>query len=398
MKSIHLLYIIAGIVLLAGCRKGYQELQQLPTVIKTVYPAHFLKQEAGNVDLTIININTGQEFKIQTDALGRVNVPGLINGEYNVHGFKMISPEEAFELTKVADAFPVNGTARIIVNAENGETVIRMIGSNAKPLLFKEIYYTGSRTPSNGTYFSDQYYEIYNNTDSVMYADGLCIGNTGGAPGNTPTARTWGFRDETGYVYMQNVWMIPGSGHDHPIPPGTSIIIAQDGIDHKTDPLGNPASPVNLGLGIANWESYVPRADNRDLDSDVPNLQSVYLGSVGFDWLTSVFGPGMVIFRHKDVANLPLFTEPGSTSTAQFMQVPVDSVFDAVDCLANPTAINFKRIPASIDAGFNNCTGTYTGEALRRKVARVENGRRVLQDLNNSTVDFEMVKPPVVRW
>lgn len=398
MKSIHLFYITIVMMLVAGCRKGFQELQQLPTGVRTVYPAHFLKHEAGNVDLTIININTGQEFRIQTDAQGKVTVQGLINGEYNVHGFKMISAEEAFELTKVKEPFPVNGTARVTVNAENGETVIEMIGSNARPLLFKEIYYTGSRTPSNGTYFSDQYYEIYNNTDTIMYADGLCIGNTGGAPGNTPTARTWGFRDETGHVYLQNVWMIPGNGQDHPILPGTSIIIAQDGIDHQTDPLGNPASPVNLGLGIANWESYVPRADNRDLDSDVPNLLPVYLGSVGFDWLTSVFGPGMVIFRHKDVANLPLMTEPTSTSAAQFMQVPVDSVFDAVDCLANPTAINFKRIPTSLDAGFNSCTGTYTGEALRRKVARVENGRRVLQDLNNSSVDFEMVKPPVVRW
>jgi hypothetical protein len=191
--------------------------------------------------------------------------------------------------------------------------------------------------------------------------------------------------------------MIPGNGHDHPIQPGKSIVIAQDGIDHQKDPLGNSKSPVDLGPNYAQWESYVPRADNRDLDADVPNLQAVYLGSVGFDWLTPVFGPAMVIFKHKDVANLPLFTEPGATLSSQFMQLPVDSVYDAVDCLANSTAGAFKRIPDALDAGFNFCSGTYVGEGLRRRVASEVNGRKVLQDLNNSTIDFEMVKPPVVR-
>lgn len=398
MKNINLIYFAVAVLLLAGCRKGFTELEQLPTDLQTVYPAHFAKREAGNVDLIITNTNTGQVFNIQTDAQGKGTVPGLIKGFYTVQAFKMVSAEEAFELTGVEVAFPVNGTKTVLVEVNNGEAVVDMFGSNAKPLIFKEIYYTGSRTPNNTTYFSDQYYEIYNNTDQVMYADSLCIGNTGGAPGNTPTAKTWGFRDDNEFVYLQNVWMIPGNGHDHPIQPGESIIIAQDGIDHKTDPLGNANSPVNLGVGTAQWESYVPRADNRDLDSDVPNLQAIYLGNVGFDWLTGVFGPGMVIFKHRQVDQLPLFTEPGSTSTSQFMQVPVDNVLDAVDCLANATALNFKRIPTSIDAGFNFCSGSYVGESLRRKVARTENGRRVLQDFNNSSIDFETVKPPLVRW
>ncbi len=111
-------------------------------------------------------------------------------------------------------------------------------GTNPKPLVFKEIYYTGSRTPGNGTYFSDQFYEIYNNSDEVIYADSLCIANTGGASGQTATGRTWGFRPDQQFVYLQNVWMIPGNGHQHPIQPGESIVIAQDGIDHQNDPLG----------------------------------------------------------------------------------------------------------------------------------------------------------------
>jgi len=398
MQTRNLTYLIAALLLLTGCRKKFSEVPVVEVQIATVYPDNFQKREAGHVELTITNKNTGEEFKTVSNENGKVKVPGMIFGNYIIQAYKMVSEEEAEELTGAAISFAVNGTKIVTFKSGMGEIEIAVNGTRSQDLLFKEIYYTGSRTPANGTYFSDQFYEIYNNTDRVVYADSLCIANTGGNAGQTPTARTWGFRDDENYVYLQNVWMIPGSGTDHPIQPGESIIIAQDGIDHQTDPLGNPNSPVNLGLGIANWESFVPRADNRDLDADVPNLEPIYLGSVGFDWLTGVFGPAMVIFKHPDVSNLPLFTEPGNTSTAQYMQLPVEYVLDAVDCLANESAISFKRIPNALDAGFNYCSGTYVGESLRRKVARVENGRRILQDLNNSSIDFENAKTPVVRW
>jgi hypothetical protein len=389
---------MAALLLLAACRKDFRDVPVTGAPLVTVYPDNFNKHEAAHVELTIINKNTGEEFRTVSDENGKVVVPGMISGNYIVQAYKMVSAEEAQELTGQAVSFAVNGTRIFTVHDGMQQVEIAVNGTRSQDLLFKEIYYTGSRTPANGTYFSDQYYEIYNNTDRVVYADSLCIANTGGNAGQTPTARTWGFRPDQKYVYLQNVWMIPGNGTDHPIQPGESIIIAQDGINHQTDPLGNANSPVNLGLGIANWESYVPRADNRDLDADVPNLEAIYLGSVGFDWLTGVFGPGMVIFKHKHVKDLPLFTEPYNTSTAQYMQLPVEYVLDAVDCLANPTAISFKRIPDALDAGFKYCSGTYVSESLRRKVARTENGRRILQDLNNSSIDFETVKPPVVRW
>ncbi|MBO9636405.1 MAG: DUF4876 domain-containing protein [Chitinophagaceae bacterium] len=398
MQRIKLTYIAVALLLLAACRKEYRDVPLIGAPLATVYPQHFNKHEAGNVSLTITNKNTGEQFKIVSDANGRVVVPDMISGNYIVEAFKMVSAEEALELTGVNIPFPVNATKLVTIKNGMAEEEIPVNGTNPQPLVFKEIYYTGSRTPANGTYFSDQFYEIYNNTDQIIYADSLCIANTGGNAGNVPTARTWGFKPDQDYVYLQNVWMIPGNGTEHPIQPGQSIIIAQDGINHKTDPLGNSNSPVNLGLGVADWESYVPRADNRDLDADVPNLEAIYLGSVGFDWLTGVFGPGMVIFKHKEVKNLPLVTEPGNTSTAQYMQLPVKYVYDAVDCLANPTAISFKRIPNALDAGFKSCSGSYVSESLRRKVARTENGRRILQDLNNSSIDFETVKPPLVRW
>lgn len=401
MNNKQLIYTLAGILLVtAGCRKGFKDVDlQGGITIHVTYPEHFTKREADNATVVLRNTNTGEEKVFSSDGQGNVYLEGLLKGNYVVQGSRSLTPAEALALVGLPNEFNLNGVlSSLVVNEHTRDTVLNLNGSQSGAILFKEVYYTGSRTPAGGTYFSDQFYELYNNTDSVLYADGLCIANTGGASGQSSTGRTYGFMSDPNHVYLQNVWMIPGNGTDYPIQPGGSIIIAQDGINHQTDPLGNAASPVNLGLGVADFESYVPRSDNRDLDSDVPNLQSIYLGSVGFDWLVPVFGPGMVIFRHAGVRELPLFTEPNNTSASQYMQVPVDSVFDAVDLLANATAINFKRIPVSLDAGFSYCSGTYVGEAVRRKVSATVSGRKVLQDFNNSTVDFEVVNPPRVRW
>lgn len=113
-----------------------------------------------------------------------------------------------------------------------------------------------------------------------------------------------------------------------------------------------------------------------------------------FDWLTTVFGPSIAIFKHPDPAGLPLFTEPGSTSTRSYPQLPVANVIDAVDAISNENASAFKRLPAALDAGFTFCSGTYVKESVRRKVKTTLNGRRVLQDTNNSTLDFEVLKTP----
>ena len=45
------------------------------------------------------------------------------------------------------------------------------------PLIFKEIYYCGSRPEKGGVYFRDQFYEIYNNSADILYLDGIYFAN-----------------------------------------------------------------------------------------------------------------------------------------------------------------------------------------------------------------------------
>jgi hypothetical protein len=72
-------------------------------------------------------------------------------------------------------------------------------------------------------------------------------------------------------------------------------------------------------------------------------------------------------------------------------------VIDAFEALQNGTSGSFKRVPASLDGGFQFASGTYTSQSARRKVAATIGVRRVLQDSNNSTNDFTIITPPTPR-
>jgi hypothetical protein len=234
--------------------------------------------------------------------------------------------------------------------------------------------------------------EIYNNATDTVFADGLLIADSFGPAGQiNPTTVPTPFQSQTGSVFVSSVWQVPGTGRQVPIAPGGSIVIAQDGIDHRNDPNGNTNSPVNLAN--ATFETYNERPDGRDLDSpSVPNLTRV-VHRGGFDWLLPVFGPGVVIFRAPSVAALDTVLVPGTTAT-YVTRVPNNLVVDAFEALQNGNSAAYKRVPAALDAGFVFATGTYVGESARRRTAATIGPRRVLRDTNNGTNDFEIITRP----
>lgn len=76
------------------------------------------------------------------------------------------------------------------------------------------------------------------------------------------------------------------------------------------------------------------------------------------------------------------------------MQVPNADIIDAVECIT-PTADGYvspKAIRKKDDAGYTYSGPMYNSQCITRKVARKVGARRVLQDINNSTVDFTSMK------
>lgn len=262
--------------------------------------------------------------------------------------------------------------------------------------VIEEVFYTGSPGAAADHYFSDQLIEIYNDSTGVLFADGLCIADVFGPSGEINEGQEPSpFQGDGEAVHVSSAWRVPGSGQDHPVAPGESLLIAQDGTNHQPDSV--------LDLSDADFETYNERDDGEDIDWPiVPNLERLHFTG-GYDWLLPVFGPAVVIFRADDFEALERVDVPGASELGPRVRIPNALVIDAFEALLDASSAGYKRVPAALDRGFVYASGTYTGESARRR--RVEGGgeegggerRPALADSGDSGADFEVIAAPAPR-
>ena len=394
MKKVVALLVLIN-VLFTSCKKdNFEALVTSTVTIKAKYPSTYSQEFANGATITLTNIADASVKTAVTSSTGEAIFKEVLPGSYSITANRNLTDVEAQTLTGISKAITLNGVVNTaaVVGAQNPTFQVPLQGSAVGNLLIKEVYYTGSPTASGGTYFSDQFVEIYNNSTDTLYLDNLCIADVFGNSGLiNPTSLPTPFNTDKDNSYASSIWRIPGTGKQRPLAPGASIIIAQDGVNHKDATL-NPNSPVDLSK--ADWETYNERPDNRDADAPgVPNLDRVYFTG-GFDWLMPVFGPSLVIFR-ADFAKLEQVPIPGAAATiAPRIKIPNAVIIDGVEFLKDGSSATFKRLPVALDAGFSFADNTYNKQSLRRKVSTTINNRRVLQDNNNSTADFEKIALP----
>jgi len=138
-----------------------------------------------------------------------------------------------------------------------------------------------------------------------------------------------------------------------------------------------------------------------DVDNqDVPNVE--VLLNQGRDWILD--NPGRdsyFIFNGQDreaVTTLPDYYAPSLTApgnnASKYKQLPIDWILDGVEVQPNVSADQIpKKLDANIDAGYIHVTdGSYSSQAVIRKTSGMSSGRKVLQDSNNSSNDFTVIK------
>ncbi len=382
------LALIAAILSMSSCKKDEEPKYKITVYITN--PDEYKTEYATDVWVTLENVNSGRKDSAQTDNNGKVIFDNMISGVYNIFANINLSAQQAEGLVGIAEEIKLSVSQNNVSLVADQTLSLQLKGARLGNLIFKEVYYSGSKTPDGKFYFSDQYYEIYNNSTDVIYADKLCLGVVVGWA-YKPTLSPF-LAEYPDQVAVESFWYIPGSGEEHPIEPGKSIIIAQDGMNHKTDPLGNPNSPVDLS--DADWETYVPREDNKDIDQPtVPNLELGFINYFAFDWLTPVFGSAYVIFKiDGDIANYVenhKVPRPGSSSKKRYILVDNNKIIDGFQAYKDDSETGMPKLHAVIDAGFTfDPDGKYSGKCVRRKVKTVIGNRTVYQDTNNSTDDF----------
>jgi len=287
-----------------------------------------------------------------------------------------------------------NGSLVNITILNDASYTIEMRIAGAGALVFKELYYCGSRTPANTTYFRDQFYEIYNNSEAEIYVDGLCIAilYTNLASANLPT---WDIANQDDYVFLYQAWLLPGDGTEYPLQPGESIIVCQWATDHTVSTL----NPNSLDLSSCEYEAIIPGVTNAIMTDGPPiNMELVFNSQANMlQWLTTVNGAAFAIFfPDGKVDFVNHITQVGLT--ARGIPVPLSMIIDAVELVTNAASVQLKRIPTVLDAGAIFVSGQYVQESVSRKIRGTSaDGRLIYQDTNNSTDDFEVQTTPMIR-
>jgi hypothetical protein len=332
----------------------------------------------------VVFTNTLKNYSITSsiDSDGNVSIKSVEPGFY--------SAQLSYTRTTLGKEYIFNAREDVEVLSNVTDTLIVSI-STTGAFVIKEYYYSGCLTPSGNSYSADQFIEIYNQTSEIQYVDGMSILEHE-SYGLEPNYWTW--LEDT--IVCRMIWTIPGEGTDYPVNPGEGVVLARDAFDHKSDPLGNPLCPVDMGH--ADFEFFVYSASGDDIDGAYsPNLIEDLVTFRGTDIVFHTRGgsaialariPGNNAERKAFIAS-HLTLKNDLSSSRYYGKIPNEWVIDAVEVVFDEAHAVYKRFPDELDAGYTyNPFGSKTGLSLRRKIKEVVDGRVIYQDTNNSIVDF----------
>ncbi len=294
------------------------------------------------------------------------------------------------------------------------------------------------------------YIELYNNSNETLYLDGLCFSKTQMRTQSTRNVWTKFPNYSKEKLYPAFILQFPGSGKEHPVKAGDKVLIqaiGNDGdglyaIDRNFLKKRYDFTKVTRYQFLKDSDDIYIRACVTNIgcskvlsDDIVPALEIIFNsemidghGSDGsFSFSYEFNKESVFIFKPKegsieDYINGKIMKTKIGNYVLKTYPIDMDLVIDAVEIGQSigeegnltPT-IGQKLIPNALDKGFGYC---YTmtdkdleylerqrrkkqkpasikyfdlafSRVIRRKVKEEVNGRKVLQDTNNSTEDFD---------
>ena len=346
----------------------------------------------GTITLTLTELNRNEKVeRVFTNLSQNELTLPLLMGSYEVH--------IAATVTYTINGETVAGEMSAFVNKvdllNNSSFPISLsIKAKGNDFIIEEIFFAGTATPEGKQYFGDQYIKLYNPTDRVLYADGLVLADSE-------------FLTVTKIDYTPNIMaeaftagsmvQIPGTGTQYPVQPGKSIVIAEQGINHKEN------NPNSIDLSKADFENFYP-----------PRVKDVD----GVGVTNNINLHGIFIFNNRGNRSYVIarFPEGTTTTTLQYdyeykvgtklmqrqaLKIPNNWIVDAVN-LSTKTGFEWIVTSSSLDSGWAYVANdekdtSHYGKSVRRKVLSEKNGKLIFKDTNNSTDDFEILTTPTLK-
>ncbi|MBD3224681.1 MAG: DUF4876 domain-containing protein [Caldithrix sp.] len=309
-------------------------------------------------------------YEAVTESEGSVWLKNIVPGMYNCTVTKLYTRDTVKKYLPLDQDISLSASMSAIPLEQSGEpirvTVEPIFSSN---VVISEIYYNGAPSPP-AYYFHDQFTELYNNSDEIIYLDQYAIGDV-----------AYGYReDDPHMLHCIHLYQFPGQGMDYPLYPGEMIVVAQDAVDHLE------YNTRSVDLSAADFEYYNHLSSDID-NHNVPNMVQLH-HKYGHDFLYSVFNDAVVLFE------LTAADTTWTYDSFNHVLVPVERVVDGVEYREITTQYQYKRLPDKIDSGIGGGIPAYKGKSIIRKVFRQTGSKFILMDNNNSSVDFKVSDQP----
>lgn len=389
--SITICYLSLGVAL-SSCVDFDDTTPPVTATVQLVRPDAFVNMTDMS-GLTVTLQSDDATVTATTDAAGCVVIADLAPGTYNVSVSATVTHSQYEQYTgqTVGGAidFIMTGTLNQQALAKDNTLSLPLMVYPKETLIIGKVYSSNSKI-AGGTYSIGKYIELYNNSEESVDAAGLYIGLL--ETESTIAYPVYPYSDAItpDTLHMKQVFRIPA---DKPVmvAPGATLLLVNSATDHSSQ------NEYERDLRGADFEA---KDENKKIpnNNDVPALELLYSTYASISCMNlGQGGPGsVVLFRtDEDVTSWPTVYAYGKTKGNRFLRVPKNTVIDGVDVVKNKAQtgpdINSKRLFEEIDAAYTfvNSTAGTTGERLVRKTLSVTaDGRKVLQDTNNSLNDF----------
>ena len=268
-----------------------------------------------------------------------------------------------------------------------------------KDFIIEEVFFAGVKTNDGKNYNNSRYFKITNNTDEVLYADRVMIATS---EFFTTVARTVTPNIVDQAFPISAVMIVPGTGKEHPVQPGSFIVVADNAIDHTAS---NGFNLTNADFEFPSTNPTLGQVDN----PSVPNMSIAYTQmtfNMIFLYTTSQQGYALArlpegqtteTFLAQNKYDYSYTNSAGGVTNRSVYKIPNTWIVDALNTTRENDFLQILTAP-SIDAGWTTASPGYNGKTVRRKVlGTMTNGKNLYKDTNNSTLDFVRNSEPSLK-
>lgn len=372
-------------VQLTSCSDDDNPVVYYPVSVAVNLPQEIADATINDENYTFKNVSTN-EVKEFPSAAEIELTEGLYDVTYTAH---------------VTMANGVNTTMRAMaqgVKITSGDNTINLVAYNtieSDDLIIVEVFNSGTTTATGGQN-RDTYIKLYNNTDKVIYADGISFFES-----EFSTVQKYDYDPDLmpTHVIARTIFTVPGNGTQFPVQPGEYFIMC----DRANQAVENSFDMTHADV---EWYDESQVASQQDTDNpDVPNMDKwfSYTRSITIlDQSQRAFGIARMKVSQEEfladyayTATYEMVTTVGTfpMTKKDCYKIPNEWVLDVVNVAPKENYVWNVTSPA-LDCGWsyvaeNSSDKTRFFKAMRRKMLYLnDEGNPVFKDTNNSTEDF----------